>query len=444
MPNWIPGKKNGENVNVEFNLPVKFRLEEGAKKTTLNLEKLQPEPGKQPLFVVNGEIVDRAIVQKIDPASIATINVLKDEFNEFGEKGKNGVVKIQLKGDIKVAEKNKEKQLETGIKPLIVVNGEIVPHATLQKIDPKDIATINVVKDAAAIKEFGEKGENGVVKIQLKGKIQILEKTDENGVKHYRTLGDSKKDYISSDETSGGEAIYKVVDNMPLFPGCENEKKYSKAHQDCAKENLLQFIYTNIKYPKAAQQQGIEGVVVIRFLVEKDGTTSSAEILRNIGGGTGEEALRVVNLMNEQDIRWIPGQQDGQAVNVQFNLPVKFKLAKEEPAEEKKIIYHPDAPKLPIGYEGEATELELGSQTITLNVFPNPVREQLSVTLQGEAKDVLLSVFDLSGKEYYSEKIQSFGGALHKTIDVKNAPKGTLIVNIRHQGKDYQKKVVVQ
>ena len=79
-----------------------------------------------------------------------------------------------------------------------------------------------------------------------------------------------------------------------------------------------------------------------------------------------------------------------------------------------------------------------------MNVFPNPVREQMSLTLEGAAKNVLLTVFDLSGKEYISEKIQSFGGVLHKTIDLSNAPKGTLIVNIRHKGKDYQKKVIVQ
>ena len=79
-----------------------------------------------------------------------------------------------------------------------------------------------------------------------------------------------------------------------------------------------------------------------------------------------------------------------------------------------------------------------------MNVFPNPVREQMSVTLEGSAKNVLLTVFDLNGKEYFKEKIQSLGGILHQTIPLNNAPAGTLIVNVRHKGKDYQKKVIVQ
>ena len=55
-----------------------------------------------------------------------------------------------------------------------------------------------------------------------------------------------------------------------------------------------------------------------------------------------------------------------------------------------------------------------------------------------------MTVFDATGKEYYRKSIQTFGGLSYDTIDLNNVPKGTLIVNVRHKGKDYQKKVIVQ
>ena len=112
---------------------------------------------------------------------------------------------------------------------------------------------------------------------------------------------------------------------MPRFPGCENlpttdEKKA------CADKKMLEFIYKNIKYPAIARENGIEGMVVVTFVVEKDGKVTDARVVRDIGGQCGQEALRVVSLMNDEGIRWTPGKQRGRPVRVQFNLPVRFKL----------------------------------------------------------------------------------------------------------------------
>jgi protein TonB len=89
---------------------------------------------------------------------------------------------------------------------------------------------------------------------------------------------------------------------------------------------LLEFLYQNLKYPILARENGIDGTCVIRFLVTKEGTVQRASIIRDIGGGCGEEALRVVNLMGELTHAWTPGRQNGLPVTVQFNLPVQFKL----------------------------------------------------------------------------------------------------------------------
>ncbi|MCI4649500.1 MAG: energy transducer TonB [Phaeodactylibacter sp.] len=89
---------------------------------------------------------------------------------------------------------------------------------------------------------------------------------------------------------------------------------------------MLEFIYKNIKYPAIARENGVEGTAVVQFVVETDGSITDANVVRDPGAQTGAEALRVVNLMKEQGIQWIPGKQRGRAVRVQFNLPVRFRL----------------------------------------------------------------------------------------------------------------------
>lgn len=112
---------------------------------------------------------------------------------------------------------------------------------------------------------------------------------------------------------------------MPRFPGCENEST-TEAKKACADKKMLEFVYQNIKYPAIARENGIEGTVVVTFVVEKDGKVTDARIVRDIGGQCGQEALRVVQLMNDKSIVWTPGKQRGRPVRVQFNLPVRFKL----------------------------------------------------------------------------------------------------------------------
>lgn len=112
---------------------------------------------------------------------------------------------------------------------------------------------------------------------------------------------------------------------MPRFPGCEDEAT-KEAKKACADKKMLEYIYKNIKYPAIARENGVEGMVVVQFVVEKDGTVTDAKVVRDIGAQCGQEALRVVNLMNDQGIRWTPGKQRGRPVRVQFNLPVRFKL----------------------------------------------------------------------------------------------------------------------
>lgn len=84
--------------------------------------------------------------------------------------------------------------------------------------------------------------------------------------------------------------------------------------------NFYKLIANNIKYPEAAKKNNIEGIVLVSFIIEKNGTLSNVEVQRGLGYGTDEEAVRVLKLSQ----KWSPGTQKGKAVRVKYNLPIKF------------------------------------------------------------------------------------------------------------------------
>ena len=102
--------------------------------------------------------------------------------------------------------------------------------------------------------------------------------------------------------------VFVIVETMPEFPGGQKE--------------MLKFIYTNVQYPAIAKANNIEGRVIISFIVDELGFVQKAKVVRDVGGGCGDESLGVVNKMP----RWDFGVQRGEPVKVQYNLPVMFKL----------------------------------------------------------------------------------------------------------------------
>ncbi len=104
------------------------------------------------------------------------------------------------------------------------------------------------------------------------------------------------------------EEIYDEVDEMPQFPG--------------GLDGLMEFLNTNVTYPPIAAEQNIEGTVVVRFVVEKDGSIGGVRILRSVDINLDYEAIRVCKHLP----KFIPGRKDGQVVRVWYALPIKFKL----------------------------------------------------------------------------------------------------------------------
>ena len=95
---------------------------------------------------------------------------------------------------------------------------------------------------------------------------------------------------------------------------------------ECSQMKMLEFIYSNINYPALAASHGLEGRVVLSFMVTTDGNIENVQIVNDIGGGCGEEAKRVIESMNNLTQKWIPGSQNGQNINVWFTIPVIFKF----------------------------------------------------------------------------------------------------------------------
>lgn len=95
---------------------------------------------------------------------------------------------------------------------------------------------------------------------------------------------------------------------------------------------LMDYLLTTIKYPSMAQNKSIEGVVLVKFVVNAKGEVTQPRVLKGIGYGCDEEALRAVSLMPN----WQPGIQDGKAVSFEFTLPVRFKLVDGKESRAKK------------------------------------------------------------------------------------------------------------
>ena len=125
--------------------------------------------------------------------------------------------------------------------------------------------------------------------------------------------------------------IYSFADEAPRFPTpCETLDTTAAAKSECAQIGLLDYVNSRALYPAAAREQGISGMVVISFIVEKNGLINRPEIVRDPGGDLGLAALRSVVGM-AREVRWRPAFKDGKPVRYKFNLPIRFRLEERKP-----------------------------------------------------------------------------------------------------------------
>jgi TonB family protein len=206
-----------------------------------------------------------------------------------------------------------------------------------------------------------------------------------------------------------GEAskeVFKVVEQMPSYPG--------------GPADLLKFLGTNINYPKVAKDNGVEGMVVVQYVIEKDGSISNAKVVRGIGAGCDEEALRVVNAMPN----WIAGKQRGQAVPVQFNLPIRFKI------EDNKSTALPTN-KIPLKVQD-------------FKASPNPSKGLFNLSFRADGKATNIEVYNMAGQRVYQQSLTKFDGTYNGQIDLSKEPKGEYLLRITQGSEQFSQKVLKQ
>ena len=185
---------------------------------------------------------------------------------------------------VKVEPEKVVEQVKSSIKftaPVIKKDSEVKPEDELKTQD-------QIMETKTAIGSFDVKGNNDVNGEVLKAKEVIAQPEPP---KHEE---ESK--------------VFDVVEQMPSFPGGNGA--------------LLEYLATHVKYPVVAQENGVQGRVIVSFVVEKDGSITDVRVVRSVDPSLDREAARVVSSMP----RWTPGKQNGSAVRVKYNVPVMFKL----------------------------------------------------------------------------------------------------------------------
>jgi len=140
--------------------------------------------------------------------------------------------------------------------------------------------------------------------IKFKGEsLKIILQEDSQTLQEVVVVG-----YGGGEEASDEVPVFRVVEEMPEFPGGMGE--------------CLKFLGKNIKYPVEAQKAGVQGKVIVQFVVEKDGNIANPKVVRSIDPDLDGEAIRVISIMP----KWKPGMQKGQPVRVKYTVPVTFRL----------------------------------------------------------------------------------------------------------------------
>ena len=199
-----------------------------------------------------------------------------------------------------------------GPEPLLVLNGKVATMEQVKALDQSSIDHVNVMKNEEALKtyakHFNADTSNGIVFINTKEYVK------NGGSKELASVR------VVTEKPQGGGKIFDVVEQMPEFPGGMDE--------------MMKYLSMNVRYPEAAKKAGLQGRVVVQFIVEADGSISNAKVVRNVDEELDAEAVRVIEKMP----KWKPGMQNGKTVRVRYNIPISFRLnsmAKEEPKEKE-------------------------------------------------------------------------------------------------------------
>ena len=213
--------------------------------------------------------------------------------------------KVENTQAVELAKLNTEKKKEAKVEKKEIIRQE--PEKVVEQVKSSVKFTAPVIKKDEEVKEEDEIKLDEVQKSDKAVGAFTVEGNDEVGgavLKAKEDIAAPEPPKHVVEETK----IFTVVEQMPMYPG-----------GDAA---LMGYLRDNIKYPTVAAENGVQGRVVVGFVVERDGSITDVNILRGVDPSLDREAMRVVKSMP----RWNPGKQNGSAVRVKYQVPVSFRL----------------------------------------------------------------------------------------------------------------------
>ena len=210
--------------------------------------------------------------------------------------------KVENTQAVELAKLNTEKK-EAKVEKKEIIKQE--PEKVVEQVKSSVKFTAPVIKKDEEVKEEDEIKLDEVEKSDKAVGAFNVQGNDEVGGEGLKAKDDIKAPEPPKVEE---EKVFDVVEQMPSFPGGNTA--------------LMKFLNENIHYPVVAQENGVQGRVVVSFVVERDGHITDVQIARSVDPSLDKEAQRVVKSMP----KWIPGKQNGSAVRVKFNVPVSFRL----------------------------------------------------------------------------------------------------------------------
>ena len=212
--------------------------------------------------------------------------------------------KVENTQAVQLAKLQTEKKKEAKVEKKEVIRQE--PEKVVEQVKSSVKFTAPVIKKDEEVKEEDEIKLDEVQKSDKAVGAFTVEGNDEVG----GAVLKAKDDIAAPEPPKHVEEtkVFTVVEQMPMFPG-----------GDAA---LMSYLANNIHYPTVAAENGVQGRVVVGFVVERDGSITDVSVLRGVDPSLDREAMRVVKSMP----RWTPGKQNGSAVRVKYQVPVAFRL----------------------------------------------------------------------------------------------------------------------
>ena len=197
----------------------------------------------------------------------------------------------------------KEEKKKEPVKPKIEPKKEIPVARETQKFTAPVIKKDELVKEENQVKQMDKLDDK--VAVGTENKEGVKDRTVEAVRNDIATVAPPPP---PAPKPEVATKVFDVVEEMPSFPGGQGA--------------LMQYLASNIKYPVVAQENGVQGRVIVSFVVERDGSISDVKVARSVDPSLDREAQRVVKSMP----RWSPGKQNGSTVRVKYTVPVVFRL----------------------------------------------------------------------------------------------------------------------